>query len=127
MAQQEAIERNSPEVALPRRLLPAPSALITSIAAPSASEASACRMNRCFDYSLCALTSGFPVYLYDPEVFEQLEPDSFLRTHLAQTFGYNPHTSPDPSKYASALCRCANQFNKYFISGHVFLWFLLET
>ncbi|XP_059487728.1 exostosin-3 [Neocloeon triangulifer] len=98
VAQQEAIERNSPEVAMPKRLFPPRSALSEILPMPSAQESSICRMNLCFDYSLCALTSGFPIYLYDPEVFEYLETDSFLRTHLAQTFGYNPHINQDPSR-----------------------------
>jgi alpha-1,4-N-acetylglucosaminyltransferase EXTL3 len=98
VAQREAIERNSPELALPKRLLPPVSSLSENLIPPMEKEAMMCGMHRCFDYSRCALTSGLPVYLYDPESYHHLEPDPFLRTTVAQTLGYNPHFTPDPAQ-----------------------------
>ncbi|KAF4528808.1 hypothetical protein B566_EDAN017311 [Ephemera danica] len=98
VAQREAIERNSPELALPKRLLPPTSSLSETLPPPMEKDALMCRMHRCFDYSRCALTSGLPVYLYDPESYQHLEPDPFLRTTVAQTLGYNPHFTPDPAQ-----------------------------
>ncbi|CAB3359251.1 Hypothetical predicted protein [Cloeon dipterum] len=116
VAQQEAIERNSPEVAMPKRLFPPASALREVLPELSKQESSACRMNLCFDYSLCALTSGFPIYLYDPEIFEHFETDSFLRTHLAQTFGYNPHTTSDPTRACLFIVLIGNVSKEYLES-----------
>ncbi|KOB69799.1 Exostosin-3, partial [Operophtera brumata] len=99
IAQLEAIRRDSPELAPPVPLLPSkpPPTLpeITSASVPH------CRMFSCFDHSRCSLTSGFPVYLYDPDIYVPLagaEVDGFLKTTLRQTLGYNPHLTQDPNE-----------------------------
>lgn len=98
-AHREAIERNTPELAPPRRIL------INSLPANlkfSSSESSSCRMFNCFDHSRCALTSGFPIYLYDPDVFSVINPtwdiDGFLKTTIKQTLGYNAHLTSNPAE-----------------------------
>lgn len=99
IAQLEAIRRDSPELAPPLQILPSrPPPLLPPIA--SSSEVH-CRMFSCFDHSRCSLTSGFPVYLYDPDVFVPLagaEVDGFLKTTLKQTLGYNTHITRDPNE-----------------------------
>lgn len=61
-----------------------------------------CRMFSCFDHSRCSLTSGFPVYLYDPDrhpvMREGWDVDGFLKTTLKQALGYNPHLTDDPKQ-----------------------------
>ena len=58
-------------------------------------------MYNCFDYSRCSLTSGFPVFLYDPDRYPVIAPgweiEGFVKTTLKQTLGYNPHFTTDPS------------------------------
>lgn len=86
-AHREAVERNTPELAPPKRVL---SNSIPEIL-PSFSTSRICRMYSCFDHSRCALTSGFPVYLYDPDEFLVVNSgwdiDGFLKTYIKQTLG----------------------------------------
>ncbi|XP_058801792.1 exostosin-3 isoform X2 [Phymastichus coffea] len=97
-AHREAVERNTPELAPPKRVL---SNLIPEIL-PSSPNSKICRMYSCFDHSRCALTSGFPVYLYDPDEFPVVNPgydiDGFLKTYIKQTLGYNAHLTFDPAE-----------------------------
>lgn len=48
----------------------------------------------------CSLTSGFPVYLYDPDqnpvMNDGWDVDGFLKTTLKQVLGYNPHLTRNP-------------------------------
>ncbi|CAG5101669.1 Similar to botv: Exostosin-3 (Drosophila melanogaster) [Cotesia congregata] len=98
-AHREAIERNTPELAPPRRILI--NSLPTNLKFTS-SESSSCRMFNCFDHSRCALTSGFPIYLYDPDIFSVINPtwdiDGFLKTTIKQTLGYNAHLTSNPAE-----------------------------
>ncbi|XP_066599206.1 exostosin-3 [Prorops nasuta] len=95
VAQREAVERNTPELAPPKRIL------INSLPVTlSSNDPHVCRMYNCFDHSRCALTSGFPVYLYDPDQFSVVSSgwdiDGFLKTTIKQTLGYNPHFTTNP-------------------------------
>jgi alpha-1,4-N-acetylglucosaminyltransferase EXTL3 len=98
VAQREALQRNTPDLALPLRLLP--HALPESLAPLPYPLVDRCRMHDCFDFSRCSLSSGFPVYLYDPEVHSILTPgweiEGFIKTTIRQTLGYNPHFTTDP-------------------------------
>lgn len=99
IAQLEAIRRDSPELAPPLQLLPSrPPPVLPPIAQSSEVH---CRMFSCFDHSRCSLTSGFPVYLYDPDIYAPLagaEVDGFLKTTLRQTLGYNTHITRNPNE-----------------------------
>ncbi|XP_045761073.1 exostosin-3 [Maniola jurtina] len=99
LAQLEAIRRDSPELAPPAQILPSqPPPILPPIS--SASEVH-CRMHSCFDHSRCSLTSGFPIYFYDPEKYLPLagaEVDGFLKTTLRQTLGYNSHLTHNPNE-----------------------------
>lgn len=99
LAQLEAIRRDTPELAAPLPILPTkPPSTLPQINPSSISD---CRMFSCFDHSRCSLTSGFPVYLYDPDIYAPLagaEVDGFLKTTLRQTFGYNLHLTQDPNE-----------------------------
>ncbi|KAK9869113.1 hypothetical protein WA026_002871 [Henosepilachna vigintioctopunctata] len=59
-------------------------------------------MFSCFDHSRCSLTSGFPVYLYEPDKFmilhKEWDVDGFLKTTLKHALGYNPHLTNDPKE-----------------------------
>ncbi|KAF2881360.1 hypothetical protein ILUMI_24803 [Ignelater luminosus] len=100
VAQKEALEQNTPDLALPKRLtanqLPAIFPMLPRNLARN------CRMFSCFDHSRCSLTSGFPVYLYDPDQYTVMhsnwDVDGFLKTTLKQTLGYNPHLTNDPKE-----------------------------
>lgn len=100
VAQQEALQQNTPDLALPKRLI---ANMIPSVL-PSIPRNSSkrCRMFNCFDHSRCSLTSGFPVFLYDPDQYPVMndgwDVDGFLKTTLKQTLGYNPHLTNDPKE-----------------------------
>lgn len=85
-AQREAVEKNTPELAPPRRILMDSVPVVVPATRPTS-----CKMYNCFDHSRCALTSGFPVYLYDPDLFSVLsvgwDVDGFLKTTIKQTLG----------------------------------------
>lgn len=86
-AHREAVERNTPELAPPKRIL---SDSVPEIL-PEHTASGSCRMFNCFDHSRCALTSGFPVYLYDPDEFlivnKGWDIDGFLKTYIKHTLG----------------------------------------
>ncbi|XP_011184654.1 exostosin-3 isoform X2 [Zeugodacus cucurbitae] len=98
VAQREAIQRNTPDLALPRTLYP--NILPRKMSSITAEAGLSCEMYNCFDYSRCSLTSGFPVYLYDPDLNNVLRSgydiDGFLKTTIKQTLGYNAHIVHDP-------------------------------
>ncbi|XP_038209044.1 exostosin-3 [Zerene cesonia] len=99
LAQLEAIRRDSPELAPPNQILPSQPPPVLSPVSPS-SEVH-CRMHSCFDHSRCSLTSGFPIYFYDPDVHSPLagaEVDGFLKTTLRQTLSYNAHLTHNPNE-----------------------------
>lgn len=99
LAQLEATRRDSPALAPPEPILPSQPPRF--LPPPNSSSEPNCRMFSCFDHSRCSLTSGFPVYLYDPDKYTLLagaEVDGFLKTTLRQTFGYNPHLTHEPSE-----------------------------
>ncbi|XP_055839540.1 exostosin-3 [Episyrphus balteatus] len=98
VAQREAVQRNTPDLALPKAIYPNSYSKISS-PLPRHAVAS-CEMHNCFDHSRCSLTSGFPVYLYDPDKYSVLNAgydiDGFLKTTIKQTLGYNAHIVKDP-------------------------------
>ncbi|EDW33660.1 GL11867 [Drosophila persimilis] len=100
VAQREAVQRNTPDLALPRTLLP--NSLPRKMNTVSTGVAASCAMHNCFDHSRCSLTSGFPVYLYDPDEHNVqrtgYDIDGFLKTTLKQTLGYNAHIVRDPTQ-----------------------------
>ncbi|XP_044266685.1 exostosin-3 [Tribolium madens] len=100
VAQREALQQNTPDLALPKRLTADEIPPILPSLPPS--QIKFCRMFSCFDHSRCSLTSGFPVYLYDPDQFPVMndgwDVDGFLKTTLKQTLGYNPHLTNNPKE-----------------------------
>lgn len=99
VAQREAVQRNTPELALPRPLY---ADSLPSHRSPPPPAGRRCNMNQCFDHSRCSLSSGFPVYLYDPDawsvVSDGYDIDGFLKTTIKQTLGYNAHLTKDATK-----------------------------
>ncbi|XP_072393657.1 exostosin-3 [Diabrotica undecimpunctata] len=100
VAQREALQQNTPDLALPKKLT---ADVLPEVLPPVSRYVSKrCRMFSCFDHSRCSLTSGFPVYLYDPDQFPVMhdgwDVDGFLKTTLKQTLGYNPHLTNDPKQ-----------------------------
>lgn len=100
VAQREALIQNTPELALPLRLV---ADSIPRILQPVVKNvARNCQMYSCFDHSRCSLTSSFPVYLYDPDAYPVMntgwDVDGFIKTTLKQTLGYNPHLTRNPEE-----------------------------
>ncbi|XP_022228476.2 exostosin-3-like [Drosophila obscura] len=98
-AQREAV-RNTPKITLPLSFLP--KSLPRKMNTVSTGIAASCAMHNCFDHSRCSLTSGFPVYLYDPDEHSVqragYDIDGFLKTTVKQTLGYNAHIVRDPKE-----------------------------
>ncbi|KAL0281347.1 UNVERIFIED_CONTAM: hypothetical protein PYX00_002359 [Menopon gallinae] len=86
VAQKEAIQRNTPELALPLTLLP--DNVPEVVPYESSSTLEPCQMFNCWDFSRCSITSGFPIYFYESGT---LEVENFLATTISPVLGYNPH------------------------------------
>ncbi|XP_030754970.1 exostosin-3 [Sitophilus oryzae] len=100
VAMHEALEQNTPDLALPKKLTP--DSLPHILPPIPRNRSRNCRMFSCFDHSRCSLTSGFPIYLYDPDqhavMNEGWDVDGFLKTTLKQVLGYNPHLTQNPKE-----------------------------
>lgn len=100
VSHREAVQRNTPELALPERILP--DLLPEQLPAIPQESIHLCQMYNCFDHSRCSLVSGFPVFLYDPDKFPIAsagwEVEGFVKTTLKQTLGYNPHYTSEPTE-----------------------------
>lgn len=100
VAQREALQQNTPDLALPNKLVP--NELPPILPPLPRSLIKKCGMFSCFDHSRCSITSGFPVYLYDPDRYPVMnsgwDVDGFLKTTLKQTLGYNPHLTDNPKE-----------------------------
>ncbi|SPP90194.1 blast:Exostosin-3, partial [Drosophila guanche] len=98
-AQQEAM-RDHPKITLPLTLLA--NSLPKKMNTVSTGVAATCAMHNCFDHSRCSLTSGFPVYLYDPGEHSVqragYDIDEFLKKTLKQILGSNAHIVTDPTE-----------------------------
>lgn len=92
VAHREALQRNTPDLSPPLRIVPTSP---PSYVPPPAPLSLPCHFWSCFDHSRCALTSGFPVYLYDTDIYPAT---SYLRTGVRQTVGYNPHYTTNPQE-----------------------------
>lgn len=94
----EALQQNTPDLALPQRLTP--DVLPSTLPPIPRNRSRNCKMFSCFDHSRCSLTSGFPVFLYDPDQYPVMndgwDVDGFLKTTLKQVLGYNPHLTQNP-------------------------------
>ncbi|XP_063696402.1 exostosin-3 [Culicoides brevitarsis] len=100
VAQREAILRDTPELSSPLKLYPND---VPSANPPiDRNTIQKCKMANCFDHSRCSLTSGFPIYLYDPDTTPILKSgydiEGYLKTTIKQTFGFNAHLTSNPKK-----------------------------
>lgn len=100
VAQREAVQRNTPELALPKPMYA--NKLPTEYPSSSHTESIKCKMSTCFDHSRCSLTSGFPVYLYNSDeiqiISDGFDIDGFLKTTVKELFSQNAHMTTDPKK-----------------------------
>ncbi|KAL1494285.1 hypothetical protein ABEB36_009908 [Hypothenemus hampei] len=100
VAMHEALQQNTPDLALPERLLP--DTVPPYLPPIPRNRSRNCKMFTCFDHSRCSLTSGFPVFLYDPDQYPVMndgwDVDGFLKTTLKQVLGYNPHLTQNPAE-----------------------------
>lgn len=98
VAQREALIQNTPELALPLQLVA--NSVPKIVPAITRNDSRNCQMYSCFDHSRCSLTSAFPIYLYDPDLYPVMnagwDVDGFIKTTLKQTLGYNPHLTHNP-------------------------------
>ncbi|XP_050673263.1 exostosin-3 isoform X2 [Leptidea sinapis] len=130
LAQLEAIRRDSPELAPPIQILPSrPPPVLPPLDLSSERQ---CRMHSCFDHSRCSLTSGFPIYFYDPDIYTPLadaEIDGFLKTTLRQTLGYNAHLTQNPNEACIYVLLIGEAFpiNKNHLSSKEKFKLLNET
>lgn len=92
----EAVQHNSPELAAPIQILASD---FPDLKSPVKAVPLCYNMRFCFDYSRCSLTSGFPVYLYDPETyFPSWQIASYLKTLIRKTMSFNPHITYNPKE-----------------------------
>ncbi|GAB6018668.1 hypothetical protein CHUAL_000344 [Chamberlinius hualienensis] len=96
--QKEALRKNTPDLQAPKRILPSIEDL-SLLPMPSPDLISKCQMSFCFDHSRCSITSGFPVYYYDPEDEDRppsLHLEQSIKSSVAYAFSINPHITFDP-------------------------------
>lgn len=97
-AQKEMLEKNTPQISAPRRILPS-AADSKIIPLPSVSVVRNCRMHLCFDFSRCSVLSEFPVYFYHPDDYRlswnQL--DRFIKISVTEALNMNVHITFDPT------------------------------
>ncbi|EEB17816.1 conserved hypothetical protein [Pediculus humanus corporis] len=92
VAQREAIQRNTPELALPLTLYS--NEIPKTVDYKLKEGLEFCQMHNCWDYSRCSITSGFPVYFYE-EIDWKVE--TFISTTIKQVLSYNPHIVKNPT------------------------------
>ncbi|KAL1450250.1 hypothetical protein WDU94_002688 [Cyamophila willieti] len=97
LAHTEALRQNSPQL-YPPLVLKASS--VPHSLSPSPPLPDKCRtMSECFDFSRCSLTSGMPMFVYNPETyFPNWNISLYLRTTILQAFRYNPHFTSNPKE-----------------------------
>ena len=66
MEKEEMMQHNMPVLSAPKQILPNVS---EEVYIPPPKYPIRCQMHNCFDYSRCSLTSGFPVYIYNPQKY----------------------------------------------------------
>ncbi|ESP03371.1 hypothetical protein LOTGIDRAFT_137450 [Lottia gigantea] len=59
--------------------------------------AKSCRMHTCFDYSICSLVSGFPVYVYNSQdvLSDSFEVEEFVASSLIKALGKNSYVTEE--------------------------------
>uniref|UniRef100_T1J3I4 glucuronosyl-galactosyl-proteoglycan 4-alpha-N-acetylglucosaminyltransferase n=1 Tax=Strigamia maritima TaxID=126957 RepID=T1J3I4_STRMM len=122
-AQQEAIEKNMPELAAPKRIFASEEDHVT-LSMPSNTLSSSCRFHLCIDYSRCSFTSGFPVYFYNPEEHRvsQSVINSFVLDSISRAINSNPHVTYDPHiacVFIVLIGESESQRNKTSIERHL--------
>lgn len=97
LEQQEVVMRNMPELHAPRRILASLEDDVF-LEPPRGKSKHRCRMDTCFDYSRCSLTSQFPMYFYDPEDLPMTPSamDTFVKFSVTHTLNTSPHMTYDP-------------------------------
>lgn len=64
---------------------------------PPPKSSKTCKMFSCFDYSLCPLSSGFLVYVYNPDKYSVAGTlDDFTKMSFLSTLNFNPYITTNP-------------------------------
>jgi len=93
MEHKEMMKNNLPNIEAPRPILPV---MFNSNILLSDMHTN-CRMNNCFDYSRCSVTSQFPVYVYPLEETQlSIGMDAFIKHSLVHALDSSPHLTLDP-------------------------------
>uniref|UniRef100_A0A8C6WDU8 Exostosin-like 3 n=1 Tax=Neogobius melanostomus TaxID=47308 RepID=A0A8C6WDU8_9GOBI len=90
----ELMAQNQPKLSLPVRLLPDKE----DLGMPPPKSSRSCRLHSCFDYARCPITSGFPVYVYDPASYPWGELiDPLVKQAFASAAKSNLYVTDNPS------------------------------
>ncbi|XP_026684532.1 exostosin-3 [Diaphorina citri] len=94
LAHTESLRQNSPQLYPPLMIK------ASSLPRPVTPSSGQCRtMSECFDFSRCSLTSGFPMFVYDPEKYYPAWKISlFLKSTIYQALKFNPHFTSNPKE-----------------------------
>lgn len=100
---QAKIEANDcpqlPHLKLPKRLYISSEEQHSERKLPIKHEFEICEINRCFDFSRCSLSSGFPVYIYDPVLhLIGKSPGGLFLTKISALFQKLPYFMNDGTK-----------------------------
>ena len=70
LTHKELSERNTPELLPPLRMTAGVDNAISELPKMSPLSAISCTMSKCFDWSRCPISSGFPIYFYQDGIDE---------------------------------------------------------
>lgn len=95
MEKEEMMQHNMPVLSAPKQILPN---ISDEVYIPPPKYPITCQMHNCFDYSRCSLTSGFPVYIYNPQKYLIGKHTNIdLLMSLKQSKLIKDYATPDPS------------------------------
>lgn len=97
-AEREAREQNTPEIKSPNRILPDAKYFEMASKLPKHAR-SHCRMDNCFDYSRCSITSQFPIFMYSPDDLDVTNSQSCnaIKTVITEALQKNVHLTYNPT------------------------------
>ncbi|XP_041360950.1 exostosin-like 3 [Gigantopelta aegis] len=97
LEREETINQYVPNIKAPQQILmdPRPAKNIQPPSSPQL-----CKMQTCFDYSVCSLVSGFPVYVYSTadSAIGSRGVEDFIKTSVISSLSRSPYRTTEPKR-----------------------------
>ena len=97
LEKEETIDQYIPNIKAPQRILVD---LHPPKNIPPPTFPQLCKMHSCFDYSVCSLVSGFPIYVYSAEdsAVGSQGVEDFIKSSVISSLSVNPYRTTDPKR-----------------------------